>query len=70
MEIIAKPRVVFALKVILRGTLRSLAQLPVNSHISVNLQNEQYELCDKGPCAKVNVRDSEIHSALKGWTSI
>ncbi len=38
MKIIARPRVVFALKTILRGARRSLAHIPNNSLIMVNLQ--------------------------------
>jgi hypothetical protein len=36
-RVVDAPRVVFALKIILRGTLRSLAHIPAKSHISVNL---------------------------------
>ncbi len=38
MEIIAIPTVVFALRVILRGRLRILAQIPAKSNISAKLQ--------------------------------
>ncbi len=66
MEIIVRPRVVFAFKVIGRGMLRSLAHMPANSHISDKIQKHSTSFAIKGPFWK----SPQWGVGIRQWASL